>query len=55
MQQLALDTQSFDWSRQYPVVKIDRAGIKHSTPEEMENSLAFHPELQDCLNCRVCD
>ncbi|MDR1223849.1 MAG: ATP-binding protein [Tannerella sp.] len=32
----------WEWSQQYPVIKIDWAGINHSTPEEMENSLAFH-------------
>ncbi|MDR1098127.1 MAG: AAA family ATPase, partial [Tannerella sp.] len=32
----------WDWEQQYPVIKIDWAGINHSTPEEMEKSLVFH-------------
>ncbi|MDR2705098.1 MAG: AAA family ATPase [Planctomycetaceae bacterium] len=32
----------WDWSQQYPVIKIDWAGMDHSTPERMETSLIFH-------------
>ncbi|MDR2643302.1 MAG: AAA family ATPase [Planctomycetaceae bacterium] len=32
----------WDWSQQYPVVKIDWAGMDHSTPERMETSLVFN-------------
>ena len=32
----------WDWSQQYPVVKIDWTQIDHSTPEKMESSLIFH-------------
>ncbi|MDR2345551.1 MAG: AAA family ATPase, partial [Planctomycetaceae bacterium] len=32
----------WDWSQQFPVIKIDWAGIDHSTPERMESSLIFH-------------
>jgi hypothetical protein len=35
----------WDWSRQYPVVKIDWTRITHSTPEKMEVSLCSY--LQD--------
>ncbi|MDR1221400.1 MAG: AAA family ATPase, partial [Tannerella sp.] len=31
----------WDW-KEYPVIKIDWAGINHSTPEEMEKSLMYH-------------
>jgi hypothetical protein len=30
------------WSRKYPVITIDWAGINHSTLEEMKESLIFH-------------
>jgi hypothetical protein len=29
----------WDWSQQYPVIKIDWTQINHSTPDKMENSL----------------
>ncbi|MDR1494050.1 MAG: AAA family ATPase, partial [Planctomycetaceae bacterium] len=29
----------WDWTQQYPVVRIDWTGIDHSTPEKMENSI----------------
>ncbi|MDR2679816.1 MAG: AAA family ATPase, partial [Tannerella sp.] len=32
----------WDWEQQYPVIKIDWAGINHSTLEKMEESLIFH-------------
>jgi hypothetical protein len=32
----------WDWEQQYPVIKIDWAGINHSTPEEMEESLVLY-------------
>ncbi|MDR0700689.1 MAG: ATP-binding protein [Tannerella sp.] len=32
----------WDWSQQFPVVKIDWTLIDHSTPEKIENSLVFH-------------
>ncbi|MDR1221679.1 MAG: AAA family ATPase, partial [Tannerella sp.] len=32
----------WDWEQQYPVIKIDWAGINHSTPEKMEKSLVFY-------------
>ncbi|MDR1140106.1 MAG: AAA family ATPase, partial [Planctomycetaceae bacterium] len=32
----------WDWSQQYPVIKIDWAGIDHSTPERMEKDLVFY-------------
>ncbi|MDR1223370.1 MAG: ATP-binding protein [Tannerella sp.] len=32
----------WDWSQQYPVIKIDWTGINHSTPEKMEESLVLY-------------
>ena len=32
----------WDWSQQYPVIKIDWTLINHSTPEMMEKSLLFY-------------
>jgi hypothetical protein len=32
----------WDWSQQYPVIKIDWAGISHSTPEEMKKDLIVY-------------
>jgi hypothetical protein len=32
----------WEWSQQYPVIKIDWTQINHSTPEKMEDSLVFY-------------
>ncbi|MDR3250898.1 MAG: AAA family ATPase, partial [Tannerella sp.] len=32
----------WDWSRQYPVIRIDWTRITHSTPEEMKVSLCSY-------------
>jgi hypothetical protein len=32
----------WDWSRKYPVIKIDWGGINHLTPEEMKESLVSY-------------
>jgi hypothetical protein len=32
----------WDWSQQYPVIRIDWTLIDHSTPEEMKMSMAIH-------------
>ncbi|MDR1173113.1 MAG: ATP-binding protein, partial [Bacteroidales bacterium] len=32
----------WDWTQQYPVIRIDWTEINHSTPEKMENSLVLY-------------
>ncbi|MDR2621574.1 MAG: AAA family ATPase, partial [Dysgonamonadaceae bacterium] len=32
----------WDWSQQYPVIKIDWTQINHSTPKKMEESLVYY-------------
>jgi hypothetical protein len=32
----------YDWNEQFPVIKLDWSGIKHSSPEEMEQGVSIY-------------
>jgi hypothetical protein len=44
----------YDWSERYPVIKLDWSGIKHNSPEEMEEGAAvFLTQMADEFDIRL--